>query len=104
MFRTWALFPKTDRSRFDTNYFLTEHMRKTKALLAPHGLQGLNAEEGVVLKPPGPLATYLMMSCLTFENSGALEAAMAACGEELSADFANFTDVRPLIQVNRVVR
>lgn len=53
--------------------------------------------------PPGPERTYLMMACLTFESSGALEAAMAACGRELAADFANFTEVRPLVQVNRVV-
>ena len=104
MYRAWALFPTTAETRFDKDYFLTEHVRKVDALLKPHGLLDLSAEEGVVLESPGPERTYLMMSCLTFESLRALEDAMKTYGRELTADFANFTDVRPLLQVNRVVR
>lgn len=104
MFRTWALFPKTAESRFDRDYFLNEHIARVKALLGPHGLLDINIEEGALLEPPGPETAYVMMSCLTFETLEALETAMRACGRELSAEFADFTDVRPTIQVNRVVR
>ena len=103
MVRTWTLHPVTAESRFDRAYFFTEHVRSTRALLGPHGLLDVNLEEGVALDAPGPERTYLMMACLTFESLEALEAAMAACGRELAADFANFTEVRPLVQVNRVV-
>lgn len=76
---------------------------KVKALLEPHGLVSMSVEEGVVLEPPGPKETYRIMACLTFPTLEALERAMTACGAELTRDFFNFTDVRPLIQVNRVV-
>lgn len=101
MFRAWALHPVTAESRFDRKYFLTEHVRKTRALPGPHSLLGISVEEGVALGPPGPARTYRMMSRLTFER---LEALGAACGRELSAEFATCTAVRPLVQVNRVVR
>ena len=104
MYRTWALFPTTAETGFDKSYFLTEHVRKVKALLKPHGLLDLSAEEGLVLQSPGPERRYLMMSCLTFESLRALEAAMKTCGREIAADFENFTDARPLVQVNRVLR
>ena len=103
MVRARTLHPVTAASRFDKNYFFTEHVRETAALLEPHGLLNVNLEEGVALDAPGLERTYLMMACLTFESLEALAAAMEACGRELAADFANFTKVRPLVRVNRVV-
>ncbi len=75
----------------------------TKALLEEAGLLHIGVEESVVFELHGPAVVYAVMSSLTFDTLEALEQAMRTHGAKLTADFANFTDVKPQIQVNRVV-
>lgn len=104
MFRTLALFPKTAASHFDMDYFLTKHIPMVEELLEDHGLVRIEVEEGVSVAPPGPTVSYTVLASLNFSTLKALEGAMATHGAQLSADFANFTNVQPQLQVNEVIR
>lgn len=97
MFRTVAFFPKTADSHFDTDYFLNQHVPMTEAVLGEAGLVRIDVEEG------GPAVVYAVLASLTFKTFEALERAMVTHSAELTAD-PNFTDVKPRIQVNRVMR
>jgi uncharacterized protein (TIGR02118 family) len=43
---------------------------------------------------------FELLALLTFHSKEQVEAALAAFGQEIIGDIPNFTDVRPLIQVN----
>jgi uncharacterized protein (TIGR02118 family) len=103
MFRTLAMFPKTDGGHFDMSYFLDQHLPMVEALLGGTGLVGIEVEEGVDIEPPGPAVAYVVLASLTFDTLEALERAMVTYSAELTKDFPNFTNLRPQIQVNRVV-
>jgi uncharacterized protein (TIGR02118 family) len=96
------MFPKTDDGHFDMGYFLNKHVPMVEALLEEAGLVRIDVEEGVSIPTPGPAVVYTVLASLTFNSYEALEGAMRSYGVELRADFPNFTNVEPHIQVNRV--
>ncbi len=47
MIRVSVLYPKTDESTFDMDYYVTKHGPLVEKLLAPLGMVTLEADEGL---------------------------------------------------------
>lgn len=95
-----VVYPRQPDASFDYDYYQSTHlplvMRRwgDAGLTGGEALLGRSAADGS--EPP-----FLAIGIIHFESMAALQAAMA--GEhaaEVVGDIANFTNVRPVIQVN----
>lgn len=103
MFSVTVLYPKTDTSRFDMDYYLNHHTPLVRERLTPVGLTGIDLKEGIAGGAPGTTQAYTMIMQLNFGSLDELQTALATHGPELIGDIPNFTDVLPQMQISRSV-
>jgi uncharacterized protein (TIGR02118 family) len=105
MIRVTVLFPKTSDSHFDMDYYLSKHVPMTMEKLRSTGatVSG-TVDEGLgnLMMPEEP-TPYAVVGTLLFEKMEDLQNGLARHGSEIMADFPNFTNIQPVIQVNKVV-
>ena len=87
-------YPKTEGSRFDYDYYRDHHMPLCSRLFADHGFRGVVLRTGGG-KGPGSGDLNWVSLDLIFDSVEQLQAALAAAGQEVTADVPNYTDVRP---------
>ncbi len=98
-----VLYPKTDTSRFDMDYYLNQHVPLTRARLTPVGAIGIDLEEGLVGGAPDSPPAYAVIGRIRFNTLEELQTALATHGPELIGDIPNFTDVQPELQISRII-
>ena len=104
MIRVTVLFPKTNDSNFDMEYYLSKHVPMTTAKLQSLGIPvEAQVDETLGSIPPGEPATYAAIGYLLFEKMEDLQKGLAAHGAEIMADIPNFTNVQPEIQIGNIV-
>lgn len=103
MIRITVLYPNTEGSYFDMNYYLTTHIPLVKNRLTPLGLLRVDLEEGLSGAAPGTLPPYRLIGSLSFDSIESLQKAMATHGEELIADIANYTNIQAQMMISQVV-
>ena len=95
MIRVLVLYPKTDDTKFDIDYWLTTHM----PLVAESwpALVRWEADRGA------PDSPYYAVAHLLFESMDDVGASMGSeGGGKVMADMANYTDVRPVVAMSEV--
>ncbi|MGH2389628.1 MAG: EthD family reductase [Chloroflexota bacterium] len=102
MIRVTVMYPKTADSTFDLDYYLSKHIPMVKERLAPSGLTAVQVDEGLGGGAPGEPPAYTVICALLFDTMDGLQSGMATHGGEIMGDIANFTNVRPTIQVSQV--
>lgn len=95
-----VLYPITDETSFDYDYYLSTHM----ALVGEH--MGAHIDRTLVTKglaggPDTPPGFYAIAS-IVFKSDEAMGQAMAAAGPVL-ADIPNFTNTKPLTLIGDAV-
>ena len=96
------LYPKTDDSTFDMDYYINAHMLGVcRDALGP-ALKGVQVEEGLGGAAPGAPATYVAVGPLLFDSVEAFQAAFAPAAAAIQGDIPNYTDVAPIIQVSLI--
>ena len=104
MIRVTALWPRTNDSHFDMEYYLTKHVPMTKARLESAGFPVVaEVDEGLGSLTPGEPPAYAAIGTLLFETMEDLQTGLAAHAAEILADIPNFTNVQPVIQIGSVV-
>jgi len=95
-----VIYPLSEGSRFDFDYYLDTHM----ALVAEH--MGPHIERTLVTKGlaggPGTPPGFHAVATMVFADQSAMDAALKASAPVMK-DVANFTDVRPQILVGEVI-
>jgi len=97
-----VMYPNTEGSRFDLDYYMKKHM----PLVASHG-QDIGLQSYQVMRgtgaPGGGKPAYHVMTNLTVSSLQAFQGGMETHGEEIMGDIPNFTDLRPVIQISETV-
>jgi uncharacterized protein (TIGR02118 family) len=93
MIRVTFLYPKTDESTFDMDYYTSTHMPMLAAALGDD-CQSWGADK-ITSGPYEAIGWALVSSAEAFE---------ARAGDEIRADVANYTNVRPDVVMGDVVR
>jgi uncharacterized protein (TIGR02118 family) len=97
-----VLYPKTEESHFDHDYYLQKHIPLVRSRFQPLGLisdvlmRGTSTLDG---GPPG----FELIGFLTFPSAEQVQTALTAFGKEIIEDIPNFTNVSPLIQMNDLI-
>jgi uncharacterized protein (TIGR02118 family) len=93
-------YPRHSDSRFDYDYYLRTHVPLVESRWGGMGLVKAKLMRGdLTLDGGGP--AFELIALLTFSSMEAVEAALAAHGDEILADIPKYTNVQPLIQINQ---
>lgn len=95
-----VIYPITDGTHFDMDYYLGTHMPLVGVHMGPHIAQTL-VTKGLAGGPDTPPGIFAVAT-MTFADQAAMDAAMKASGPVL-ADIPNFTDSKPQMLIGEVV-
>ena len=98
-----VLYPKTESSHFDYEYYTKTHMALVQARWSDMGMVNAELLRGMETLE-GAQPAFALMAELTFASKAEMQTALAAHGAEIIGDIPNYTDVQPLIQVNEPLR
>ena len=101
MIRVSLLYPNSEGSTFDMQYYLDSHMAMVRDAL---GAVLLKDEIWKGLGAPGDQpATYQVLLHMYFESPESFGAAFDAHAERFIADIPNYTNVQPVIELEAAV-
>lgn len=103
MIKVSVLYPKTDTSTFDINYYTTTHIPLVEASLGDVCKQ-VAVDQGLSGGAPGDAPTYEIMAHLYFDSLEAFQGAFGPHAKTIMADIPNFTNVQPTVQISEVIR
>jgi uncharacterized protein (TIGR02118 family) len=103
MIKLTVLYPNTENSHFDMDYYLQKHTPLVKQRLTPLGLVKIELSAGVAGMAPGATASYAMIGNLCFNSMEDLQNSLATHGAELTADIANFTNIQAEMLITQAV-
>lgn len=95
-------YPAAEGSRFDLDYYRTKHVPLVRLRWGACGLADAKFMHGVGAPAGGPVA-YYMTALLSFGSQEAFQRAAQQHGKEIMSDVKNFTDVKPVVQLNEMV-
>jgi uncharacterized protein (TIGR02118 family) len=97
MIRVSILYPRSDDSTFDIDYYVNNHMAIVQRELGD-ALKGCGVDEGVGGDNPAP---YHCIGYLVFDKADDFFTGMANA-PETRADVGNFTNVTPQLQFSEI--
>jgi uncharacterized protein (TIGR02118 family) len=94
MIRMSVLYPVSEGATFDHDYYRDHHV---PLAVRTWGLDGAEIDKGI----DGP---YVAAVHFTFESIEAMDSARAVEGSAaVTADVANYTTIRPILQISEIV-
>ena len=97
-----VMYPFSEGKTFDIEYYETKHMPMVAGLLGAN-LVKYTIEKGVASEIPNQVP-YMAIGTFYVTSLAKYQAATAPTREAIRADFANYTNVAPVILVSEVVR
>jgi len=101
MIKVSFLYPNTEGSTFDLDYYCNEHVALSKERLAP-ALKGLSIDRGLSSVMPGSKPPFHAVGHLLFDSVEAFYGALTPHLDELRGDVSNYTNVEAVIQISEV--
>ena len=101
MFCLTVTYPMGEDTMFDFDYYLDSHIPLCERVFAEYGFRGavLRTNQG---KGPGSGDLNYASVDLVFESIEQLQAALGAGGKGVTADVANYTNVRPQMSFGEI--
>lgn len=96
-----VLYPRSDDATFDFDYYERVHLPLVAERWKDGGLTKVEALRGIAVDGEPPFMAIALISFDTMESLAA--AANGPHMAEIGADLANFTNVRPIRQVNAAI-
>jgi uncharacterized protein (TIGR02118 family) len=101
MIKVSVLYPNGADTKFDMNYYLSEHIPMLKQKLGA-ACKSVAVEQGIAGGAQGAPATYVAMAHLTFDSLDAFQSAFAPHAEAIMGDIPNYTNTQPTVQISQV--
>ena len=101
MIKVSVMYPKTDSSRFDIDYYCNRHMPMVQQKLGG-ALKRMAVDHGLGGGTPGSNPLYAAIGHLFFDSVDAFQAAFGPHAKEIMADIPNYTNVQPAVQISEV--
>ena len=96
-----VLYPKTDTSSFDMDYYCNSHIPMVQEKLGA-ALKNMAVEGGLGGGTPDSPPPYAAMGHLYFDTVEDFQSSFGPHAEEIMADIPNYTNVEPVIQISDV--
>ena len=98
MTRLVIKYPNSDGAQFDFEYYTGTHIPMSQELMGDYGMghfEILRGQESVAGEEPA----FVCITQIDFPSAEQIKAALATHGEALKADFANYTNVTPIVTI-----
>jgi len=102
MTRITILYPKTEQSTFDLDYYLNTHIPMSRTAFAGQ-LREMSVEVGIAGGGIDVPAPYAVVCNFLFDSVEAFTSVFMPHAEELQGGIPKFTNVAPVIQISEVV-
>lgn len=102
MIKVSVLYPNTEGTTFDHDYYKNSHMVLVKKKMTPNGLRSTAIDKGVAGGAPGSPAPFHAMGHLLFDSMEDFQKAFSDA-DEVMADIPNYTNAEPQILISEVV-
>ena len=101
MVKITILYPNSQGSWFDDDYYFNKHMPMAIERLGKE-LRGVTVEHGLGGVTPGSPPSYFAICQLSFDSIEAFLDAFMPHANFLQGDIPNYTSIQPIIQYNEV--
>ena len=98
-----VMYPFAEGKTFNMEYYETKHMPMVAGLLGSN-LVKYSIEKGLASGIPNQPLPYMAVGTFYVKNLNDYQAAIAPNRDAIRADFANYTNIAPVILVSEVVR
>ena len=102
MIKVSVMYPHMEGARFDHAYYRDQHMPMLKARMG-EACKQYTVERGLSGGGPGVPAPYVAMCQIFSDSVEAFQTAFGPHAKEIMKDVANYTDLRPVMQISEVV-
>lgn len=102
MIKVTILYPSSDTSRFDMDYYATKHMPMVARLFGD-SLKTLGIDKGIAGGAPDAPLPYMAIGYLYFDKLSAYQNSIAPHVDEIRSDIQNYTNIRPVILISEVI-
>ena len=102
MIKVSVMYPHSPGARFDHAYYRDKHMPLLARRLGD-ACKSYTIDKGLAGGAPGTPATYIGMCHVFCDSVEAFQAAFGPHANEILADIANYTDLKPVMQISEVV-
>lgn len=103
MIKVSFLYPNEADKKFDLDYYTGTYMPLVHQLLDGMGLLRVEVESGISSADPNAPAPFIAVGNLYFNTADEVHEGFKTHGRELMGAAANYTDIRPQIQISEVV-
>jgi uncharacterized protein (TIGR02118 family) len=103
MFRVVIMYPKTEDSHFDMDYYLSHHIPRIREIFKDFGLVKIEVDDGIASAMPGQPVPFASVSFFTFTTLEGFQAGFMSDGAWIMGDVPNYSSEMPQIQMNRIV-
>jgi uncharacterized protein (TIGR02118 family) len=97
-----VLYPNTEGSTLDMDYYLGHHIPLVREIFGDT-LKGLAVEQGIAGGAPGSPAPYKVVGRLIFDTVEEFAGKIGPRFQDLADDIPKFTTVEPLLQISEVI-
>ena len=102
MIKVSVLYPHADGHRFDLDYYVKRHMVMLRELLG-EALRKVEIDEGVSGPTMGSKPAFVAAVHMYFDSIEAFYTAFGPHAKTITKDVPNYTDIRPITQIARVI-
>jgi uncharacterized protein (TIGR02118 family) len=102
MIKVSVIYSNRPGVRFDHEYYRSKHLPLIERRMGA-GLKYYTIDKGLSGSTPGVPATYVAACHLLCDSLAEYQASFGPYAQEITGDIANFTDVKPIIQISEVV-
>jgi len=101
MIKVSVLYPNTEGSKFDMDYYCRSHIPMVREKLGAT-CTGAAVELGMSGATPGSRPAFIAMGHRYFESVEEYQPAFGHHAHAIMADIPNYTDIQPTIQISEV--
>jgi uncharacterized protein (TIGR02118 family) len=103
MIKVNVMYPNSEGSTFDMEYYTTKHLPFVAGLLGD-AVQGATVEKGLGGAEPKSIAPFASIGTLYFKTMEDFQNSFGPNAEKIMADLPNFTNIKPVIQISEVLQ
>ncbi len=96
-----VLYPSSETTKFDMDYYLAHHIPLVRQLVGP-ALRGVFVEQGVSGVQADSSPAYIAMGHLLFDSVEEFQASFGPHAPAIVGDIPNYTNSQPTIQISEV--
>ena len=101
MIKVSLLYPNSESSRFDMDYYCNRHIPMLLKKLG-RACRRVAVEEGLAIGSPSSAPAFVAMGHLYFRSIKAFQTAFNRHETAIMEDVPNYTNVRPMLQISTV--